>query len=103
MVVKEALNNVVKHSGASACEIKVVTNDNSINIEVNDNGKGFNLPSQEIGFPKEEPGRVKTGAGALSGNGLKNMQKRIEELNGTFRIISDKVQGTRIEVSVPFV
>lgn len=85
MIVKEALNNIVKHSGATACEIRIRMDEHFIHVVVSDNGKGFQ--------PND---------GEPSGNGLKNMQKRAEEVFGSFTMAAGKNTGSNISVSIPF-
>ncbi len=79
LVVKEALNNVVKHSGANKVVLRLNLNDHVITIAIKDNGAGFNT-AQQSGF----------------GNGLTNMQKRISEIEGDVEIKSSEGKGTEI-------
>jgi signal transduction histidine kinase len=55
---------------------------NGIQLEISDNGKGFDLEQNELG------------------NGLLNMQKRIEEIGGVFKIQSELAKGTQIIISL---
>lgn len=83
LFVKEALNNALKHAGASEVSVEVVVVENgSVQIVVKDNGRGFDL---------------QTSNGARKGNGLENMRKRIENLGGQFQIISAPNQGTSLK------
>ncbi len=66
LAVKEALHNVIKHSGANKVKLNI-TCDDKLLITVSDNGNGMNPD-------KNSPG----------GNGLKNMQKRMNQINGEF-------------------
>ena len=66
--MKEALHNIIKHSGADKVELNITCND-KLGITVSDNGKGMNPDKNSSG-----------------GNGLRNMRKRIKELNGEFFI-----------------
>jgi signal transduction histidine kinase len=84
MVVKESLNNIVKYSGASEVRVRFMFEESSIHCSIEDNGKGFD--KQEI---------------STFSNGLKNMRKRIEELNGTFEMNSEKGKGTKLKFNVP--
>lgn len=79
LIVKEALNNILKHSGASQAEVKIIAQEKRLKITVSDNGKGL---QHENHF----------------GNGLKNMEKRMREIKGDFNIHSGN--GTVITVSV---
>lgn len=82
MVVKEALNNIIKHSKADLVEIESNVSDTEFLITVKDNGIGV------------------SNANTL-GNGIKNMKNRVETLNGKFSINSISGSGTIIKVSVP--
>jgi signal transduction histidine kinase len=66
--VKEALNNVVKHSQSSVVKINVSIHDDLI-IEIQDDGVGINLDKLR-----------------KFGNGLNNMKKRMASINGDFNI-----------------
>lgn len=78
--MQEAVNNAVKYADATEIEVKVLNKDNQINIEITDNGKGFDIETVDFG------------------NGLHNMKKRIEEVDGTFSIHSEINKGTTISV-----
>jgi signal transduction histidine kinase/ligand-binding sensor domain-containing protein len=65
LAFKEALNNIVKHAGASAVQIKFTAN-RSLSIRIADNGRGFD-PAAAIG----------------KGNGLLNLRHRMEEVGGS--------------------
>lgn len=84
MVVKEALHNIVKHAGATAAEIKIYFSQNKLGCFIVDNGSGFSVTTKN-GF----------------GNGLRNMQQRINETGGTLVIYSELGIGTRLELEVP--
>lgn len=83
LVIKEALHNVLKHATANKVAVIMGMQGDRLEIIVEDNGKG--IPDQHIqinGF----------------GNGLKNMQKRMDEIGGKLLISSSN--GTRIAISV---
>jgi signal transduction histidine kinase/ligand-binding sensor domain-containing protein len=82
LTVKEALHNVVKHAQASNVSIIISIDSTKLSIEIKDDGTGFD--------PRKNPG---------SRNGLLNMRKRMEELNGSFNIESGN--GTKIKIQVP--
>lgn len=73
--VKEALNNVLKHSQGSVVRINVTVGDRLI-IEIQDDGIGINLEKLR-----------------KFGNGLNNMKKRMASIDGEFNI--ENSQGTR--------
>jgi len=80
LVIKEALHNIVKHAAATDVSINLRVAENYLTVFIRDNGKGFNQPS-------------------AFGNGLKNMQHRIETIGGRFNISRDN--GTIIELMCP--
>jgi len=77
---KEAVTNVLKHSAAEKCEINVKVDSNNITIKVKDNGQW-------------------RGEDKKSGFGLNNMLRRVENMNGIFKI--DKENGTVVEMIIP--
>ncbi|MCG8347701.1 MAG: GAF domain-containing protein [Chloroflexales bacterium] len=80
----EALNNALKHAAATATTIYVRTNDRQVELEVVDNGKGFDLvQTQDRG-----------------GIGLISMRERAEKLGALFTITSAPGQGTRVHVQM---
>lgn len=82
LVVKEVLHNVVKHAQASRVAISMDTVNNSFIIKIQDNGKGLN---------KEEGNRF--------GNGLKNMERRMREINGS--VVLENENGTLVTIHLP--
>jgi ligand-binding sensor domain-containing protein/signal transduction histidine kinase len=89
LVVKEAFNNCLKHSGASVVRVCVSGQSDSTTISVTDNGCGLPANVEDNGH---NGGRV--------GHGLLNMRKRIESLGGNFSVKSQPEQGTEISFSV---
>lgn len=83
MCLKEAVTNIVKHSGAKRCVITIDETMTGLTVQIDDDG---------IGLPKIDP---------RLGNGLRGMKERIEFVNGSLSISSQ--QGTSIKVSVPSV
>jgi len=82
MCLKEAVNNVVKHSGATKCEIAFHQNFKEVYLVVRDNGQGIT---------KKQAWKT--------GNGLKGMRERLEFINGSFKI--ESVEGTTLSVTIP--
>lgn len=83
MVIKEALNNVVKYSGATELQLRIKQRGRKLLVTLQDNGKGFDVAAER-----------------QSGNGLANMTERMKELGGTCTITSRPGQGCRIEFSL---
>lgn len=82
MLVKEAVNNAVKHSEATLIEVNLYVVKDTLQIEIKDNGIGFDIT---------QPTR---------GNGLKNFNYRSGLLNGTAEVISGN-SGTQITFNIP--
>lgn len=81
--IKEALNNVCKHSKANHIKIFITENSGMLQTIVEDNG---------VGFIQKENNDT---------HGLKGMKERVELLNGSLQIISKKGIGTRIIIAFP--
>ena len=86
-IAQEALTNVERHSGATRVSLDVRGHASGATMRITDNGCGIRHDGPDS-------------ASASSGLGLRNMQERIEQLDGTLRILSSKT-GTVIEASVP--
>jgi signal transduction histidine kinase len=84
LAVKEAIHNIIKHSGATKADLFVQI-DKQLRIIVTDNGKGFNVEANK-----------------LKGNGLGNYQTRMTVLNGRVDIQSS-VKGTKVVFEIPLV
>lgn len=84
MVVKEALNNAVKHGAASEIRLGLAVTDQELSIVVADNGRGFRL-DQAAGV----------------GNGLENMQKRMRAIGGGLEFSTQLGQGTAVRFFIP--
>ena len=84
LVVREALNNVIKHSDASEVWFRLRASSGALSFAIEDNGKGF-LTANHSAF----------------GNGLQNMARRMKNLGGSFRLWSQPGKGTQIQVEVP--
>ena len=85
LAVREALNNAVKHSGASEIWLRLHLDGGRLEIVIEDNGRGF------------DPAAVGVGAG----DGLGNLRSRLEGIGGTCRIESQPGAGTKVMLSLP--
>ncbi|WP_373523805.1 7TM diverse intracellular signaling domain-containing protein [Aquiflexum sp.] len=87
-IIKELLNNIIKHSEASEADIQVFFDnfDDSITLMVSDNGKG--IPDEFIKNPN-------------GGMGLSNLHKRVDYLKGQLHFDVNK-NGTTVIVTIPF-
>src|ERR671910_178516 len=82
-ILQEALANVRRHSGARNVEVRLRADDEAIQIEVADDGQGF------------DPGS------ARAGMGLVGMRERVEGLGGKIEVRSRLGEGTKVTVRVP--
>jgi signal transduction histidine kinase len=83
LIIKEAVNNVVKYSKASRVDIRLWMEDDMVFIQVIDDGVGMDTS-------------------IAKGNGIGNMKMRTEEMNGKFSINSTINAGTEIFIQVPY-
>ena len=83
LIFKEALNNVVRHSGSSIVTIEVGANGSQLGFRVIDNGVGFQT--------SVDP----------EGNGLASMRRRAAGMHAVLEITSSPGQGTMVQLSVP--
>ena len=79
--LREAVTNVVKHSGATKCEVRLVRDDGVLRLDVTDDGRG---------------------ARSLDGgNGLPGMRERVALAGGTMEVGAHNGGGLHLRVSVP--
>lgn len=83
-IIQEALSNIIKYANAIAAKITILEKNNTIFIEIKDNGKGFNV-SEKL-----------NGKNAF---GLHNIIERSRAIGGEARIYSDK-NGTIINIEI---
>jgi signal transduction histidine kinase len=81
-IALEAFTNIVNHAQASACQIKMKIENNSLLLEISDNGKGFSS-NHHIGV------------------GLTSMRERAAELGGEFVIENSLSGGTMVRAKLP--
>lgn len=82
-LVQEALNNVVKHAGASRVEAVLERTDDLVEVTVNDDGQGFDPADANGGF------------------GLVGMRERVELAGGELRIDAAPGRGTTVSATIP--
>lgn len=83
-IFREAMTNVIRHARADAVRALLSYREGMIILEIADNGAGFEREKVEEGH-----------------YGLKNMEKRVDELGGALAIETEPSQGTRIKVELP--
>jgi two-component system sensor histidine kinase UhpB len=85
-IIREAVSNVIKHSGASHVVIQAEVGDHDFQIIIQDNGKGIAL---------ELDGRLDRG------HGMASMKHRAKQLNGQCLVESGPGFGTVIRMTLP--
>ena len=80
-IVREALSNVGRHSGATTCRLALRGVDGVATLEVDDDGRGF-------------------GSSSVEGSGLPNLRARAERMGGTLEIESSG-EGTTVRLEIP--
>jgi signal transduction histidine kinase len=83
MAVKESLNNVVRHAEATELEFRLAVVNDSLEIDIADNGKG-----------------IENGADS-GGHGLKNLSARLKKLGGQCTVEPRPPQGTIVKIRLP--
>jgi two-component system sensor histidine kinase UhpB len=82
-VTQEALNNVVRHAGASSVSVEIARRDGSVALEVTDDGAGFVVGKESRGL------------------GLDGMAERARLVDGDFEIEAAPGRGTTLRLRVP--
>ena len=88
-ITQAALTYVVQHAQASLVEVDIQKNHRSVQMEIKDNGKSFQV--ERVLFAKKNK-RL----------GLLGMRERVEMVGGRFTVESVKGTGTTIGAQVPF-
>lgn len=84
-IIQESLTNVIKHSGGTEADVNIlIINEKTVLIRISDNGNGFDLNS------------------VSSGIGLSSIRERADMINAKLIIDSEKAEGTRIILEVPY-
>jgi len=83
-IAVEALNNVVKHARATNLAVRLAYDDHTVNLEVCDDGIGF------------DPETARQGGGM----GLGGIEERVQRIHGQWEIRSKPGEGTAVRVRV---
>jgi signal transduction histidine kinase len=84
-IIQEVVQNVLKHAKATTLDVAMIAENNECDITIEDNGVGFDT----------------TAADLKQSAGLKNIQSRIDYLNGKLEINSQPGKGTVLVLYVP--
>ena len=85
-VAVEALRNVSRHSGASTATVSLERRNNSIELQVSDGGRGFDVEVARKG----------------AGLGLVSIEERLRLLQGSCEVHSSADSGTTLVARLPF-
>ena len=85
-ILREAVSNVIKHSGASHCTVAFQVADGDVQLVVQDNGRGI---------PMELDGKLDRG------HGMASMKHRAKQLHGQCLVESGPGYGTVIRLTLP--
>ena len=80
--IKELISNIIKHSKAHRCEVKIEVKGNSVLISVADDGVGL-VATEKSGF------------------GLKSLHRRVQQLNGQIEFLQWTDRGTMVKIGLP--
>ncbi|WNW01131.1 ATP-binding protein [Tenacibaculum sp. HL-MS23] len=80
---RESIQNSKKYAQASKISIDFTVHKKYVHLTITDNGIGFDTAISKKGI------------------GLQNLQERVEELNGTLNIESEKGNGTKTSIQIP--
>jgi two-component system, NarL family, sensor histidine kinase UhpB len=85
-ILRETVNNIIKHSGASHCKVRCTVADGQFGLTVQDNGKGI---------PMELDGKLDRG------HGMTSMKNRAKQMQGQCLVESGPGYGTVIRLTLP--
>ncbi|HVT68238.1 MAG TPA: sensor histidine kinase [Trebonia sp.] len=105
--LREAVTNVVRHSGARNCRIGLTRRSGTVSLTVRDDGAGHLPPASRdplAGFPAGPAGTGQTGRGdpgRAAGTGLHGMAERLSAVGGSLELSPDARPGFRLVATVP--
>lgn len=85
-ILREAVSNIIKHSGASHCKVRCAINERQFGINIQDNGRGI---------PMELDGKLDRG------HGMSSMKHRAKQMQGQCLVESGPGYGTVIRLTLP--
>ena len=88
-IIQETLQNIRKHANANRLSVSVLFTRHNVEIQVQDDGHGFVVPSSLSEF---------TRGGSF---GVMGIEERVKLFEGDFHIFSQPDQGTRVSVILP--
>ncbi|MEP2936393.1 MAG: sensor histidine kinase [Gilvibacter sp.] len=85
-IIQEAISNSLKHAKANAIEVKLNESKDSILLEINDNGQGFDVIEK---------------LNNSTSLGMKTLRERSRIINGVLNIVSSASSGTQLSLLIP--
>jgi NarL family two-component system sensor histidine kinase LiaS len=86
-IVQEAMSNALRHSKATRLEVRLTQpSSENIRLLIRDNGVGFDLDTRKH-----------------ASYGIVTMKERVNEIGGSFNLITAPGKGTRIDIRVPII
>jgi signal transduction histidine kinase len=89
-IIRETMNNIQKHSGATRMALSMSMHDHKIEIRAEDNGSGFGFSGS---FSLEELELLRLGPTSI--------KRRVRMLNGEMQLDSRPGQGSSLEIRIP--
>lgn len=83
-IIQEALQNCIKHAGATKASMSIINDETSLKVSITDNGNGFSPDDNQ-----------------KAGVGIMNMQHRTKLLGGTIEWNSAEGNGTEVQINLP--
>jgi signal transduction histidine kinase len=83
-IIQESLQNIYKHANANSVKISIQLKNNVICLMIIDDGDGFDVNKSKKGI------------------GLKNINSRVNEVNGKAEFNSILKQGTEVSITIPY-
>jgi two-component system, NarL family, sensor histidine kinase DesK len=93
--LREAVTNVIRHSGARSCRIRLTEHPGELSLEITDDGRGLPGPAETSG-----PSRGADAPDATQGAGLRGMSERLSAVGGRLSVGSAD-RGFRLTATVP--
>lgn len=86
-IVREAMQNIRKHAGASSVHVEVQRNEDMLEVEVRDDGTG--IPTEQVN------------GNAELHFGIEQMKELAEDMGGSLNIHGEQGRGTRVQARIP--
>lgn len=92
-IAQEGLQNVVKHAEAGKVTVQLDYGASTVTLTITDDGRGYERNGNEPALRKNRR--------RPRGLGIRSMEYRAHQMDGTFTITGKKDRGTRIVVTIP--